>query len=671
MSPAPKTAVEEVAETLHGITVRDPYRWLEDPGSERVRDWVQAQQAHSRAFLDEMPERDAVRERLAEALDCGSLGVRVPRGDFRFFTRRGAGMEQVALYVESADGAERVLVDPGSMSADGTTALDWWYPSKDGELVCFGVSEGGDEESTLQLVETRTGRLLPDRIPRCRLAAVAFEAGGEAILYTREPDPGSVPEGEEMYHRHLWRHAIGSDTGSDQELFGAGRDKTDFPAQVSTSKGGRWTAVTIAQGWSQSACFLSERGGEFRPIFEVAEKQLYVWFAGDRLLGITNLGAPNNRLVEIDPERPAPENWATLVAESEHPLEDAAVTSDRLLVHHLVRACSRISVHLLDGEFETTLPLPALSTVTGIGSDSEQSAAYVAVEGFTTPATVLRVDPPNATVAVIAGLQPPAGFDPASYPVRQVEYRSKDGTPVTMFLIGREAGPGPTLLTGYGGFNISRTPLWMPTAVPFLEAGGLVAVANLRGGGEYGEAWHRGGMRAAKQNVFDDFIAAALALQAHGHCSPGQLGILGGSNGGLLVGAAMTQRPDLFGAVVCRVPLLDMVRYEQFKVARLWAAEYGSAEDPEGFSWLYAYSPYHHVTDGVAYPPTLITTGEEDTRVDPLHARKMAARLQAASGRHPTLLRVEPRAGHGQGKPIVKQVPEEADVWAFLLNQLR
>jgi prolyl oligopeptidase len=303
--------------------------------------------------------------------------------------------------------------------------------------------------------------------------------------------------------------------------------------------------------------------------------------------------------------------------------------------------------------------------VTGLGGHHTADGLFLTVETFTQPA--ISYGPGGDEVG---RLEPPPGFEPDRHPVRQVCFRSKDGTEVPMFLVGRAQGQGPTVLTGYGGFNISRTPLWMATAVPFLEAGGLVAVANLRGGGEFGEAWHRAGMLGNKQNVFDDFEAAAEYLVTERLTSPTQLGILGGSNGGLLVGAAMTQRPDLFGCVICRVPLLDMVRYERFKVAQLWAAEYGTASDPEQFGWLFAYSPYHRVRDGVRYPPTLITTGEQDARVDPMHARKMAARLQAGEPETVALLRVEPRAGHGQGKPATKMVPEEADVWSFLLAQL-
>ena len=616
-------------------------------------------------MLDALPGRAAIVRRLAETLDCGMLGATVPRGGRGFFVRRTAGMQQAALYVVDADGTERVLVDPGPLSPDGTIALDWWAPSDDGELVCFGLSEAGSEDSTLRLLRVDTGRWLDDAIPHCRLAAVAFEPGGRALLYTRYPEPGTVPAGEEHYHRHVWRHVVGESPVEDVRVFGEGRDRLDYPASLSFSADGRWTVVVVAQGWDRTAVFLREGAGEFRPIFEGIPNELHAWFSGQRLLAQTNLGAPRYRLVEIDPGRPDPGSWRDLVPESKHVLTAAVATSERLVVHHLVDCRSRVSVHLPDGTFEREAELPSFSSLTGLGGHHTTPHVYLTFETFTTPAVSVRLGGEE-----LRRLRPPAGFEPERYPVRQVRVRSRDGTEVPMFLVGRAQGEGPTVLTGYGGFNVSRTPLWLATAVPFLEEGGLVAVANLRGGGEFGQAWHRAGMLANKQNVFDDFEAAAEYLVEAELTTPRRLGILGGSNGGLLVGAAMTRRPELFGCVVCRVPLLDMVRYERFKVARLWAAEYGSSDDQQQFGWLWAYSPYHHVRDGARYPPTLITTGDQDARVDPMHARKMTARLQAASPDTVTLLRVEPRAGHGQGKPAAKMVPEEADVWAFLLAHL-
>jgi len=652
-------------ETLHGVEVRDPYRWLEDGEDPEVRAWVAAQNAHTRSVLDALPERPAIEARIRQALDVGGLGAAAVRGRYRFLTRRDAGMEQPVLVVGEAGGPARTLVDPAPLSPDGTTSLDWWVPSPDGQLVCVGLSEAGSENSELRLVRTATGEWLDDRIPRCRWSAVAFEPGAGAFLYTRQPAPGSVPPGEEVYHRHVWRHVLGTDPAEDVRVFGEGRDKVEIPTVVSISEDGRWTAITVSEGWTRTLVFLRDGDGPFEPVFEGEDARAVLWFSGRRLLGLTNLDAPRFRLVEVDPARPGPGAWRDVVPESEHVLISVTVTSDRLAVHHLVDACSRVSLHALDGAFERTIDLTPYSTVTALDGHHSSPALYVTTETFTRPAETVLVDG-----GVVERLAPPAGFDPDRYPVRQVWYASADGTPVPMFLVGRAGGDGPVVLTGYGGFSISRTPLWMPTVVPFLEAGGLVAVANLRGGGEFGEPWHRAGMRERKQNVFDDFVAAAEWLVASGLTRPARLGILGGSNGGLLVGAAMTQRPDLCGAVVCRVPLLDMVRYERFKVAELWIPEYGSAAVPEEFGWLYAYSPYHHVREGARYPAILLTAGEEDARVDPMHARKMAALLQAAGPGATVLLRIEPRAGHGQGKPVGKVVPEEADVWSFLLHTL-
>jgi prolyl oligopeptidase len=654
-----------VVETLHGVEVRDPYRWLEDGEDPEVRAWVAAQNAYTRSVLDGLPERPAIEARIRQALDVGALGGSEPRGRYRFLTRRDAGMDQPVLMVSESGGPPRILVDPAPLSEDGTTALDWWVPSPDGELVCVGLSEAGTEDSELRVVRTATGGWLDDRIPRCRWSAVAFELGGDAFLYTRQPAPGTVPPGEELYHRHVWRHVLGTDPDTDVRVFGEGRDKLEIPSAVSISDDGRWTAITVSQGWTRTSVFLRDGDGPFEPIFDGRDERAVLWFAGDRLLGLTNVDAPRFRLVEVDPTRPAPDEWTDVVPESEHVLVDVAVTADRLAAHHLVDASSRVSLHGPDGAFERIVDLPALSTVTALGGHHGSPDLYLTVESFTRPAETIRADG-----GVLERIDPPAGFDPDRYPVRQVWYTSRDGTRVPMFLIGRAEGTGPALLTGYGGFSVSRTPLWMAAAVPFLEAGGLVGVANLRGGGEFGEPWHRAGMREHKQNVFDDFIAAADWLVAGGLTTRAQLAILGGSNGGLLVGAVMTQRPDLCGAVVCRVPLLDMVRYEGFKVAELWIPEYGSAADAEQFGWLYAYSPYHHVGEGTRYPPILLTAGEEDARVDPMHARKMTALLQAADPEALVLLRVEPRAGHGQGKPVAKVVPEEADVWSFVVDTL-
>ena len=666
--PAPPlTRVEDVVEVLHGVEVHDPYRWLEEESASEVREWVAAQQAHARAYLDALPERPAVEARLREVMDVGALGPSRPRGGYRFFLRREPGADQARLLVEEGSGA-RVLLDPNPLSPDGTSTIDWWYPSDDGELVAAGISEAGSEDSVLWLVETASGRVLPDRIDRCRWSALAFEPDGKAFLYTRGPAPGTVPADELAYHRHLYRHVVGTDPDSDRYLFGRDRDKTHFPIGISVSADGHWTVLALGCGTLRTAVFLRRGEGAFEPIFDGPEQRLEPWFAGDRLLAMTNIDAPNWRLVEIDPEQPEPEHWREVIPEGEDVLVWAVVAKGAIVAHRMRAARSRLEVHV--GRDRSPVALPEFCSVLGLGADTEVEQVYVTVEEFTRPARTLQLQPATGRLDPVDALPLPPGFEPGAIAVRQEWFTSRDGTRVPVFLVGRESGAGPVAMTGYGGFNLPRQPQWLPYLVPFLEAGGLFVLPSLRGGSEFGEAWHQAGMRGLKQNVFDDFVGAAEWLLERGWCTRPQLGAYGRSNGGLLVGAALVQRPDLFGAVVCGVPLLDMVRYERFKVAQLWSVEYGSAARAEEFGWLYAYSPYHHVREGLRYPPLLITTGEGDARVDPMHARKMAARMQAADPEGLTLLRVDTRAGHGQGKPVAKLVPEEADVWAFLLHHL-
>jgi len=658
----PFTRVQEVVDTVHGIELRDRYRWLEDVSSDEVRQWVAEQRAHTRSVLDGYPSRAEIASRLAEALGQGSLGPSVPRGERRFFTRRDSGRDQPALLIGEG-GAERVLLDPVRLTGDSTAALDWYSVSDDGELVAAGISTGGEERSVIHLLRTSTGGLLHDRIPNCQWGLVEFEPGGESFLYT------VFPAGD-FYGQQVRRHRVGRPVAEDELVFQP-EGRTDSPELVSVSEDGHWTAITVFRGTAESSLWLAASGGDFKEVFRGREAVVQAWFSGGRLVALTNAEAPNWRFVELDPENPVVSNWRDVVPETEHVLLDVGASSDRLLVHHLVDACSWVSVHKLTGEFEGIVDLPPLATVTGLGAHSSAQQVFLTVETFTRPPTVLRVDPATGRFEPLGGLEPPPGFDAAAYPVRQLRFTSTDGTASVIFLVGRAEGAGPTVLYGYGGFNLNRTPAWMPSIVPFLEAGGLFAVAVLRGGGEFGKAWHRAGMLEHKQNTFDDFIAAAQALIARGLCTPATLGIHGRSNGGLLVGAVLTQRPDLFGAAVCQVPLLDMVRYERFRIAELWNREYGSAGDPEQFRWLLAYSPYHHLQPDARYPPLLLLTGEDDARVDPSHAFKFAALLQAIHPESLTLLRVEERAGHGQGKPVNKLVPEEADLWAFFLEHLR
>jgi len=655
------------------VAVSDAYRWLEEADSPEVAAWTAAQGHFARLVLDALPGRDAVRARLDALFSIGTVSPPTLRGGRYFYQRREGAQEQPVLYRRDGPaGTDRVLVDPAALSPDATSALDWYYPSPDGRLLAYGVSEGGSEKSTLRVREVETGRDLPDVIPWTRACSLEWRPDGSGFFYTRYPERGRVPPGEEDYHRRVFEHSLGEDWRRDPLLFGEGRAPEDWTS-IHLSPDGRFLAVSVSLGWTRTDVYLKDRvgGGGFVPVVEGIDSLFGVTLRNDRLYLHTNHGAPRYRLVAADLKRPGPESWQDVIPEGPDVLEGALLVGQWILVLRLRDASSRLSLYDLRGRLQRELELPGIGTVEAMTGEWDGKEAFFGFSSFTTPPVVYRLALPEGPPAPWRAVE--GDVNPQAYTVRLVRYASKDGTPISMFLVhGRDRPPGgPALLTGYGGFNVSLTPAFGRSLLLFLERGGLYAVAHLRGGGEYGEDWHRAGMREHKQNAFDDFLAAAEFLHREGHAERGRLAIMGGSNGGLLVGAALTQRPELFAAVVCQVPLLDMLRYHRYRIARLWIAEYGSPEDPDAFRWLYAYSPYHHVREGTRYPAVLLTAGEADSRVDPMHARKMAARLQAAtaSGR-PILLRLETRAGHGQGKPVSKLVAEWADVWSLLLAEL-
>jgi prolyl oligopeptidase len=655
------------------VAVPDAYRWLEETDSAEVAAWTAAQGRFARLVLDALPGRDAIRSRLASLFSIGTVSPPTVRGGRYFYQSREGAQEQPVLYVRSGSaGVDRVLLDPAALSPDATSALDWYYPSPDGRLLAYGLSEGGSEKSTLRVREVETGRDLPDVIPWTRACSLEWRPDASGFFYTRYPEPGRLPAGEEDYHRHVFEHALGEDWRRDARLFGDGREPEDWPS-IHLSPDGRFLAVSVSRGWTRTDVYLKDRarGGDFVPVAEGIDSLFGVTLRNDRLYLHTNHGAPRYRLVAADPTRPGPESWEDLIPEGPEVLEGALLVGQWILVLRLRDASSRLALYDLRGRLQRELELPGIGTVEAMTGEWDGKEAFFGFSSFTTPSVVYRLALPEGPAERWRAVE--GDVNPRAYEVRLVRYASKDGTPVSMFLVqGRDRRPGgPALLTGYGGFNVSLTPAFGRSLLLFLERGGLYAVAHLRGGGEYGQEWHRAGMREHKQTVFDDFLAAAEFLLREGHVARGRLAIMGGSNGGLLAGAALTQRPELFAAVVCQVPLLDMLRYHRFRIARLWMAEYGSPEDPDAFRWLHAYSPYHRVKEGTPYPAVLLTTGEADSRVDPMHARKMAARLQAAtSSGHPILLRVETRAGHGQGKPVSKLVAEWTDVWSFLLAEL-
>ena len=671
----PPSRIDNVIEYLHGHAVPDPYRWLEDGDSEEVAAWTRAQNALTTEYLHEASQRPLIHARLQRLLGIGSISTPAPvRGRYFYQLREGTQNQPVLLVRDGLDGTDRVLVDPNALNAGGTTALDWYYPSEDGHLLAYGLSEDGNEDSVLHLLNVDAGVDLEDRIDRTRAADLAWVPDGSGFYYTRYPAAGTVPEGDEHYHRAVFYHRRGDHPAVDRLVFQP-EAREHWPG-VGLSPDGRWLVLTVARTFDATDVYLQDlkAGGPLVPVARDLPAIFDAQVVRGRLYVRTNLEAPTFRLYVADPAAPDRKNWREIIpARADAVLESVTLTRDRLVLSYLLHATSRLEVADLEGGQAREVPLPVLGSLFGLGAEWDGDEVMIGFSSFSTPPTIQRLD--LTTGGLTLWRRVSADLDPDAFRVEQVTYRSKDGTPVTMFVVagvntGRD-GQRPTYLTGYGGFNISMTPAFSRSLLLWLGAGGVLAVPNLRGGGEYGEAWHQGGMLGTKQNTFADFIGAAEYLMAEGWTSPAHLAIAGGSNGGLLMGAVLTQRPDLFRAVLIQVPLLDMIRYHRFLIARLWIPEYGSADDPAQFDWLYAYSPYHHVHDGVTYPAVLLATAESDTRVDPLHARKMTARLQAATvSEHPILLRLEPRAGHGAGKPVSKLLEELTDSWTFVFNEL-
>ena len=679
-SSPPKTKVLPVEDSVHGHTIVDKYRWLEDSKDPEVQAWVGQELAYTRSILDVLPGRPQIEKRLEQLLTIGSIGVPQIGGNYYFFTRREGMQNQPVLYVrESLPGKDRVLVDANQLAADGTMALDWWFPSDDGKYVAYGTSPGGSELSTLHVIETATGQLLPDNIERTRAASVGWKPDNSGFYYTRYPKKGDVAEGQEMYNRHVFYHAMGSDPAKDPLIFGEGLKPDQWP-NLSLSEDGRWLLISVAEGWSKSELYLADlKTGSAAIRITEGKEALY---GGDFLNGkiyiTTNEDAPRYRVLVAEADNPARANWKEIIPQTDAVLQGVAVLGRKLFAQYERNATSQLSLFDLDGKKLENIELPTIGSVFGSGGKWNRNEIFFGFQSFTVAPSIYRFTLDEHKSSLWAKVDAPS-IDPSGYEVRQEWYHSKDGTHVPMFIVHKKGlqkdGHNPTLLTGYGGFNVSLTPAFSRSAYLWLEHGGVYAVANLRGGAEFGEDWHRAGMLEKKQNVFDDFIAAAEHLISEKYTDKEHLAIQGGSNGGLLMGAMITQRPELFRAVVCAVPLLDMLRYQNFQIAKLWIPEYGSSADPKQFEWLYAYSPYHHVKGGAEYPAILFMTADTDTRVDPMHAKKMAALMQSEAkngGSHerPILLRIETKAGHGAGKPVSKQIEEGTDVYSFLFWQL-
>ncbi|MEO6123687.1 MAG: prolyl oligopeptidase family serine peptidase [Ilumatobacteraceae bacterium] len=685
--PVPPTPRQADSDLYHGIAVADPYRWLEDGDAPLTQQWVASQNERTRQALDARrdslhihggADRDVWHERLVALMSLPVVMHAKVRGDRLFVVERSAGAEQFSLVLRSASDATaepQMLVDPGSVSADSTTALDWFYPSPDGRLVAYGLSEGGTENSTLAILDIETGDHLADSIPDTRAATVSWLPDASGFYYA------GYPHGDQ-YNRRILFHTLGTDVDDDPIVWADSDAPQSWP-DVQLSADGRYLLVEVLVGWGQNDAFVLDRtdGSWMTVIADVEATSGFDMFGDDQLLITSTFEAPKGRVSLAPLSAPWRDNWTTVVPECNGVIGRAQAFGDEVLIVVTERAVDRIErwpVVVADGVGATdTQPVVTdlgVVSVAGVAVDGATHTAFVTVAGFDSPATLFKYDAiagpfrwTPAEAALVASLQ-----------VTQVTYPSLDGTPIGLFLIHRadvEPNPDtPTILNGYGGFAISETPLWSPTIAAWCAQGGMYAIAGLRGGLEEGEAWHHAGRRGNKQNVFDDFHAAADWLVATDRTSRAKLAIAGGSNGGLLVGVALTQRPGLCAAVWCAVPLLDMIRFPQFLIARLWTDEYGDPDVEEEFGWLWSYSPYHHVRSGESYPAVLLTTAEGDTRVDPLHARKMAAEMQWASAgqdQRPILLLQEGRAGHGVGKPASKRASEAADVLTFFQWQLQ
>jgi prolyl oligopeptidase len=671
----PPSPPEPVVEILHGHEIIDPYRWLEDDAAPETQDWTRQQNRLTEDYLSAIAARAAIRTRLTALLTIGAISVPTPvKGRYFYQLREGGQNQPVLRYRLGLAGEDRVLVDPNALNTLGTTALDWFFPSADGALLAYGLSEDGSEDSVLHLMDVESGSLLSDRIPQTRAADLAWRQDGSGFYYTRYPAPGEVPGGDEHYHRSIYFHRVGDDPRSDELIFRP-EEKEHWPG-VSLSPDDRWLVVSVARTFDQTDIYLKnlEQDGPLEVVVRDLPASFDATVVRERLYLRTNLDAPNFRIVTADPSTPAREHWREIVpARDDAVLEGMGITRGHIVLNYLERATSRIRIADLDGQVVRDLQLPGIGSVFGIGIEWDSPELLYGFSSFTVAPSIYHVTLPAGIPELWRRIE--TDLNLSQFVVDQVTYASKDGTNVTMFIVRPDRlerdGRCPLYLTGYGGFNISMLPGFSRSMLLWLEAGGVIAIPNLRGGGEYGESWHQAGMQARKQNTFDDFIAAAEYLIRERYTSPERLAVAGGSNGGLLMGAVLTQSPELFRAVIIQVPLLDMLRYHRFLIARLWIPEYGSPDKVEEFPWLQAYSPYHHVKEGVPYPAVLLATAESDTRVHPMHARKMTARLQAATAsNHPILLRLETRAGHGAGKPVSKLIDELTDSWTFVFQEL-
>jgi prolyl oligopeptidase len=674
----PETRRVDQVDDVYGVKVADPYRWLEDGKSDEVKRWADAQDALARSYLAKLPGRDAMAARFKELFYVESQGTPRHVGGRWFYARRDAGREKQAVYWrEGRDGPEKVLLDPNGWSADGSVSLGGWSVSWDGKKVAYAVKTNNSDESTLYVMDVATGQKSDvDVIDGTRYASPSWTAKGDGFYYTWIPPKDTVPTADRPGYQEVRFHALGSDPKKDRVVHERTGDPKTF-LEASLSKDGRWLVLTTQHGWTRfDIQFMDLRAPKpaWKPLAVGTDAIYDVDIDRDRFFVRTNEGAPKYRVFRVDPAHAERARWVEIVPErNDATLDASGIVGHQLALAYMKDVVSQAELRDEDGKLVREVPTPTLGSLGGYSGNADDDLVYYSFQSFTYPTEVFETSVKTGKTSTFYKLKVPV--DAAKYAVDQLFATSKDGTRVPFFVIhGKDLtreGKAPAILQGYGGFQLAQAPYFATQIFPWLEHGGVWVLANLRGGSEYGEEWHRHGMRHEKQNVFDDYVAVAEELVRQGITSPGKLVALGASNGGLLVGAAVTQRPDLFRVALCGVPLLDMVRYHLFGSGKTWIEEYGSTDDADDFRALYAYSPYHHVVQGKKYPATLVLSADSDDRVDPMHARKFAAELQWASSGGPVLLRVEKHSGHGGADLVKASVEKLADEYAFALDQVR
>ncbi len=686
--PYPGAPRSDQVDSIHGTDVADPYRWLEESGSDAVKKWADDENALARSYTAKLEGRDALVARFKELFYVESVGTPRHLGRRLFYPRRDAGKEKSAIYwrerpdpagqaSQAPVGSEHVLLDPNTWSSDGSVSLGVWSVSYDGKKVAYTVKANNSDEATLYVMDVATGKKSDvDVIEGAKYASPSWTPSGDAFYYTWLPPPGSVAAADRPGYAEVRLHRLGSDPSKDRIVHEKTGDPKTFVG-AGIGKDGRWLIANIEHGWTSTDVYFQDlRSGksEWRPLVVGKDARYEVSVDGDRFFVWTNEGAPKYRVFRVDPMHPEREKWKEVVPERpDATLEAMSIVGHRLSLVYLKDVVSHLELCDEDGKRVREIELPTLGSASALSGEVDDDVAFYSFNSFTYPSEIFETSVKSGKTSTFYKLKVPV--DPSMYAVEQLFATSKDGARIPFFVIHakdlEKTGNTPTMLYGYGGFQAAQTPSFSTSIFPWLEHGGIWVVANLRGGSEYGEDWHRHGMRHEKQHVFDDYVAVAEELVKQGFTKPEKLAALGGSNGGLLVGAAITQRPDLFRVALCGVPLLDMVRYHLFGSGKTWISEYGSADDADDFAALYAYSPYHHVTKGTKYPATLILSADSDDRVDPMHARKFAAELQWASSGGPVLLRIEKHSGHGGADMVHAWVEKLADEYAFALDRMK